>query len=900
MDCDSVFDQPLPKKISFTSPPPTTTTATAALTPEVTPKRQVRLCEDTVRSNGKSVTTQGIPKTHSIVLAADLNRWKNDSKTLSCVRSKLQQKQHSTDSLFGQSLWAIAMAAVPALANSAAQFFLPLVFLAFFHDTGLFDKLELDLFAQSFPSDWSFRKFIIHQAVPDTIVLGNTMSHSKMFVACDKGNKKGVGHFAKMLSKWKPEGGVTLQLLDIDAAGGTSAEAAAAIKSSLSKLKNNEEDNTHLLHGQSTDSGGGGTLESLHTALKAEGLCSPEDEYKIGNCTIHATQTQLKNAVQNTFGFGALDKINVMQLLHSVYRLQESIDLAEWRHILQKSSEFVVNYNPSVVDTMTPINANDRNSLQFYKSHNKVLGFHSKHKKETVDPSGQCKGTTLAKQQQPILSRWWTVGSAASYTFDYYLVLFHACQTVVNLFTSATTPHGIASDLFAMMSDQENFVDMTLIRSYNKAYLNPHLDWLQSNKDLTGHQAFQAHQVAVRYFCMHKDLEHIIRTGRKMEDYHEAVARWNGPEETMEADKERHTKKLTVFLNTAHASLKKHYQRWLKPSLLPAALMSEAPAAKVVAAMLLGAPKMPSFANDPTVKDDSRITGKILHKSVVHKRDLDLYQFDRFLRKMIDKDVQCCQYSQHAAQLVLNGVDMWQFEYQEQDGLHGHWRWYMHSAHLPLPHQTQFVESAVKEAKNVSATDRSEQMRSCLAIVRSCTPLTMSGKMANQQKILSIVKSASDRTRPHKEWIRAQHERKCDQRFNTLLCSLSQQGHFRNERVDNKMLSVDVQGSQFKKQNKNQQAKQQHMTSAVTGMIPCTKVTKKRNMEDIFMEIQFRLWQLNYQTPTPKTMPLRKDLLKRLETIRLVEEESMPVANANEHTVFVIQSEAQFKLSDED
>ncbi len=99
---------------------------------------------------------------------------------------------------------------------------------------------------------------------------------------------------------------------------------------------------------------------------------------------------------------------------------------------MRDASEFVVNYNPSVVDAMETSNASDKNMLEFYKSYNKVLAFHSKFVQEEVDPSGKYKKTTLAKMQQPILSRWWTVGSAASYVFDYYLVIYHACQTAVN------------------------------------------------------------------------------------------------------------------------------------------------------------------------------------------------------------------------------------------------------------------------------------------------------------------------------------------------------------------------------------------------------------------------------------------------------------------------------------
>ena len=41
------------------------------------------------------------------------------------------------------------------------------------------------------------------------------------------------------------------------------------------------------------------------------------------------------------------------------------------------------------------------------------------------------------------------------------------------------------------------------------------------------------------------------------------------------------------------------------------------------------------------------------------------------------------------------------------------------STFLPMPSNTQFVESGVKEAKIVSATNRSEQMHSIYAIIRS-------------------------------------------------------------------------------------------------------------------------------------------------------------------------------------
>jgi len=61
-----------------------------------------------------------------------------------------------------------------------------------------------------------------------------------------------------------------------------------------------------------------------------------------------------------------------MQMLHSVYDLQEAIDQNEWRYILWKSSEFVhlfdptdVVYDESIIDRMA---AGDRHCNTFYQS----------------------------------------------------------------------------------------------------------------------------------------------------------------------------------------------------------------------------------------------------------------------------------------------------------------------------------------------------------------------------------------------------------------------------------------------------------------------------------------------------------------------------------------------------
>jgi len=143
-------------------PPPTTTTTTtttvtdtAAISPaEVEKERNITFETNCIRSQGKQFEFK-MPSTHAIIHKNYKSRLTKKATILDSVRLKMQQKQHSTDSAFAQTLWSVAFAACPALALSAAQCLTPLFFWAFLHDTGAFDfdTFDQELFAKSFPSD---------------------------------------------------------------------------------------------------------------------------------------------------------------------------------------------------------------------------------------------------------------------------------------------------------------------------------------------------------------------------------------------------------------------------------------------------------------------------------------------------------------------------------------------------------------------------------------------------------------------------------------------------------------------------------------------------------------------------------------------------------------------------
>jgi len=915
----------------------TTTTTTTTIDNGVTPsppKRKVNWLKKTIFSQKQEFTIE-YPASHELCHVSDIKRWQNDSKIIKRIREKLESQQYYTNSLFAQTLWSIALSSTPSLALSAAEFIIPCFVMACLWDTGIFKGVDMSKYPLSFPSDATLRQYNMNQAARDTMSLGEKIRHLKLYLSCDKGNKKGMGHFVKVLSWWdQANPSVDLRLIDIDASGGSSEQCALAIQASINKLRKEDDAATHLLHGQTTDSGGGGVLEKLYEMMQPLGLCAPNNihltKYLIANCCIHSLQIQLSNAVKNAFGEGALDRVNAMQMLHTAYRLQEALDGDEWRHILYKSSEFVADFDPTIVIVLpeprnddeeepaavaedqqepsadatrkkkkkkkkkTKAKVEAHSKVVFLVDFAKVYRFHTAFKKNRVDIQAKRERTVLQKLQAPILTRWWTVGVGSSFLFDYYLVLFHACQTVINIYDSGSKANDIASDLFSMMSNQENFVDITLIRCFHKAYLNRHLDWFQSCKDLTSALGFQSHNIAVRYYLMARDLEHTVTSGTTFKDYHHAVAQWNV---STPQDRTKHLDKLKVFIHNASEALHKHFRRWIGVALLPCGLMSEAPLARVVSSIMLDHACPTNFGDDVVYNPFSQ---RHTFKSEVHKDHdpIHLEGFYNFLKKnVIDTDTPYCLESRQAAEYVANGGDLRSFNYNEE--IHGSLRLFMHSTYLALACHTHFVERFVKEAKYVSATDRSEEHRSAIAVIRASTPLGKSTKEEdlsyNASKIRALIGSATARSTEHTLWQTNQEEdHEYDARFAQVSHALKR-GHFKQERIDAKLNKVEAKGSTFKAQNKAQQKKEQDKTAAVTGLIPYGKLVIKRNMDDLKVELEHRGVE---PEDAPSKISKRIEALKELETQRLMDAENMSRMDASKHKAFCIQSGAAFKLRD--
>jgi len=398
---------------------------------------------------------------------------------------------------------------------------------------------------------------------------------------------------------------------------------------------------------------------------------------------------------------------------------------------------------------------------------------------------------------------------------------------------------------------------------------------------MTNKHGFQAHNIAVRYYLMYRDLTGLLTTP-SMNNYHEA---YQGHDEDG-----LHQKKVLLYMNASLESLDKHFTRWISPKLLPAALMSESPTAKIVASIILktSMSTLESFGNAVT----SDAWGQTIHfDSEAHRQVINIRALDTFLCNRVDVDCEYIQLARNGASALLQDRSLRAKDCRSDIG---GLLFCLHKKYLSLPSQTQFVETGVKDAKNVSATDRSEQVRTCMSVIRSVTPLGKTKKDANANKIRAIVASTVERINPH---MGAIYEDAYKTRFNAIEQAMTKPGHFKASRTTKKIAAFDRTSTRFKRPDVNQAPKPQHQTPAVTGLIPYGKLTKKRNLDDHKVELMFRGMP---EDQAPKNITERKNALKKLKTKRLIDngvDKAVAEEQAKQH--FMKQSTAPFKTTDD-
>jgi hypothetical protein len=820
-------------------------------------RTDVELYSENISSFGHDFEVVGIPNTHVIISKSYFEKLKKADRQSRFVKDACQYQRFRGGSSVMRSMMAVAVTSCPSLPLSQACNVIPMFVASSLIDAGVLDTAKVSSFSKSFPSESYLRDLVFSFAAENMYQLSIKLANKKIFLACDKGNKKGISHFVKVLSWYDPDTiSVKKQLLDIDASGGQTQECGDAIAASLKKI------GSPRLQGQTTDSGGGGVLDGLHKAIEERQLCSPW--YLVTSCSLHNLQLAVANPIKEILGEGGLDKKNVMQMLHSITDLQESMEGSIWNAHVEEALDFLATYGSS----NTPYIGETDGDKQFAVKWELVKTFHDFNNTMTDKEEKKVN----FKIPVPVLTRWWSVGETARVTWSAYLLLIRISQQVIN--STSSKPNKIASGLQPLMIELEIFSDLSLVTDYHTFFVSPHFDWMQSCTDMSGIPAFQSHNLLGRYFLLVQDLTELATS---ITTTHTGFIGFRRTLASCSPILRQHQEqKASKFIGIALEAIHKHFSRWCNVSLLPAALLSERPLALAVASVLLN-------------KELPQEVGAMDFSSKVHDRDINIQAFHSFVFSIASNNDHNAYHGKvlHASQALFHGHDLREME-QHNDETKD-LKAYLYSMYLPLASQTQFVEAGVKEAKNVSITDRSEMLRSAYAVARAARVHSIEDIrcLKSTQRVEALITNALAHAEEHMELKEANpdYQDKID-----AITDYMREQHFREQRLQQAIVDALEKANKNKQENAVQKKVGVDRTHAMLDMFAYGKLKKSLHHDMLKVELLFR--GCSEEEVNKMSITQRKLKLKDMEVDRLKDD---PIRKDIATKAFLSLSGLQFR-----
>ena len=599
-----------------------------------------------------------VPLTHKLIHVSRLQQIsakakKYDALVSSLSRSKYEGKKEA-DKMLGY-----AASIVPQCGYSGLATIIPFVV------ANLLTNADIPFHSQnlisSLPSPQKIQSLVTEHAVDTALLtLRSINSNPNVYLALDKGNKKGNKNLAKFFCWYDTEKDkVQTYLLDVDCVDEDTTDTFKGLEHSIKRFfAPNMTEESFLFRGQCTDSGGGGTLFALAKLIKDNNM--KHESYLVGSCTLHNIQTALRNAVVNVLGEGGSDdgeyRMNVMQLLHGAYNLQNWHEIEELKEIWK------------FVQTL------DENAL------------------------------TFKKLEEPVLTRWWLVGACAASFKESMHIWENICIGIRNSSRSNSASMKIASCTLNLLQKPVIINDLELLVAFHRAFLFPHFQSLQLGDPRTGNKAsFIARHIAVRYFLMIEDLE-------KMEGdewmNHEMFISFLATLNILNEEEKIQQKKITLFLKFIRQSIEKHFKQWID-RLFFLGIWADQPMGKAFARKIIG--------NAEVVRNEFKYCD-------FHDRNIDLHKFDGWIQSnvsnatvMTARTLPSIRDNYVAVTLVALGHDMWS---PTIVGPLLQLRQVFLREFSSFPTNTQFVERGVKESGYVSLGRRAENNRTILAIAR--------------------------------------------------------------------------------------------------------------------------------------------------------------------------------------
>jgi len=166
-------------------------------------KRTTGIVETVLNSNKIGVTVD-LPKTHVVYLKKDANKWMEGNKNYKKIQDTALTGLKYTGSASGKRILAGARAMEPQVSMRGLELIIGASSASMFADAGI--KIDPEQLALNVPSANTIKAMILNLASEVMIQQQNILREvSRVYLCCDKGLRKGIDNFIKILSFWCEE-----------------------------------------------------------------------------------------------------------------------------------------------------------------------------------------------------------------------------------------------------------------------------------------------------------------------------------------------------------------------------------------------------------------------------------------------------------------------------------------------------------------------------------------------------------------------------------------------------------------------------------------------------------------------------------------------------------------------
>ncbi len=309
------------------------------------------------------------------------------------------------------------------------------------------DDISAECIANACPSETTIAEYEYHLATHCMLLATELIKSTESKSICltsDKGHRKGSNHLVKtahVAAKNMETGERTLNhiVIDVDECGGTSEDAAAAIKHGLKPYKKLIPD--LRVQGLTGDSGGGGSVQTLVGPLKGLGVMDKDGKH-VG-CDMHAFAKPLEKGGEYAMGKQGLGQNTVFQLCYSAIWLFRKLKEQGGNALVD---EILTLVREKLHDSQEWKDEADEICKQAYDDYIARLA------SEEEDDDDEDEVSGFRNLQLPVFSRWTSVLKGLVWLRDHYVVIYFTAVAIIQKEGSKSSMYKTAVDIVALMS----------------------------------------------------------------------------------------------------------------------------------------------------------------------------------------------------------------------------------------------------------------------------------------------------------------------------------------------------------------------------------------------------------------------------------------------------------------